>query len=381
MTTGCSHIAIVTTGRFFVLDLARELAALGHKLSFYSTVPRKRAAKFGLPRECHRSLLVYVFPLVGFQYLFPKLFPDLLDRLIRWIVDVVVAIKLEQCDIFIGMSGLCVRSAKAAREKYEAKIFIERGSRHILSQKEILEALPNKRGDTVSIFTVERELWAYEYADVISVPSNHARQSFIERGVSPAKIFSNPLGVDLEMFSPTAGPPFDHPTVIFVGIWGLRKGCDVLWEACRASQRWRLLHIGRVDDLPFPNSPLIEHVEPIPQECLRKWYQRAHVSVLCSREDGFGLVLAQALACGLPIVCTDKTGGEDLRQLMDDKKWVFVIPADDPGATRRAIEQALALSQTQTGARDILGNGRARVSWRAYGKRYSDEIARRLQQT
>ena len=57
-------IAVVTTGRFHVLDLARELAALGHELQFFSCVPRKRAAKFGLPAGAHRRGLLAIAPLL-----------------------------------------------------------------------------------------------------------------------------------------------------------------------------------------------------------------------------------------------------------------------------------------------------------------------------
>ena len=54
-------VAMVTTGRFHVLDLARELDRLGHDVMFYSYVSKKRCEKFGLPGKCHRSLLKYVF--------------------------------------------------------------------------------------------------------------------------------------------------------------------------------------------------------------------------------------------------------------------------------------------------------------------------------
>lgn len=44
-------INILSSGRFHVCDLARELARNGHDVKFYSFVPTKRAMKFGLPKE------------------------------------------------------------------------------------------------------------------------------------------------------------------------------------------------------------------------------------------------------------------------------------------------------------------------------------------
>ena len=45
------RIAIATAGRFHVLDLARELAALGHEVRFYSMLPPSRTASFGLQAD------------------------------------------------------------------------------------------------------------------------------------------------------------------------------------------------------------------------------------------------------------------------------------------------------------------------------------------
>ena len=66
------RIAIATFGRFHVLDLARELSALGHDVRFYSYVPRMRAIRFGLPKRCHVSLLVLLWPLVAMSRVFRK---------------------------------------------------------------------------------------------------------------------------------------------------------------------------------------------------------------------------------------------------------------------------------------------------------------------
>src|ERR1039458_7208150 len=162
------RISVVTTGRFHVLDLARELAALGHEVRFYSFVPRRRAEQFGLPRKCHRALLPWVLPLVAARSKGPGAWSNRLDILLQKAVDGLAARFLEPCDVFIGMSGLCVRSAQVARKKYGAKVFLERGSRHILSQKEILEAIPGMSKPAVPEFNVRRELWGYKFANVVS---------------------------------------------------------------------------------------------------------------------------------------------------------------------------------------------------------------------
>ena len=364
-------IAIVTNGRFHVLDLARELSGLGHEVSFYSYVPLRRAQKFGLPAQCHRALLPYVAPAMALHRLAPAGLKSRTDHLLQIAVDRAAAHLLTPCDVFIGMSGVCVESARRARDAFGARIILERGSRHILSQKEILAGLP---GAGVPSWAVSRELWGYDFADIINVPSHHTESSFLERGFAPTRLFRNPYGVDLAMFQPSPVPALAMPTAIFVGGWSLRKGCDLLWEACRRANSWRLVHVGAVLDAPLPNSPLFEHHEPVSQEKLAAAYGKANIFIHASREEGLSLVQAQALACGLPLVCTDRTGGEDLRDMLDDPSWITVVPHDDPAALDEGIARAFGIAGRQSGLRDILGGSRAQFSWRAYGKRYHDKL-------
>ncbi len=367
------RIAIVTTGRFHVLDLARELAALGHDVAFYSYVPGKRAAQFGLPPACHRNLLPWILPLVVAQRKGPQAWGNQLDAWLVQTLDWLVARLLKPCDVFIGMSGLCVKSAQAARHKYGAKVILERGSRHILSQKEILEAIPGMPKPAVPEFNIKRERWGYEFADVLSIPSRHVERSFVERGFPAAKLFRNPYGVDLTMFPPTPKPQNPVPTLVFAGTWSLQKGCDLLARAVEG-QPWRLIHVGSIGDAPLPKNANFESLGFVTQSRLTAVYAGSDVVVLPSRQDGFGVVLCQALSCGLPLICTDRTGGEDLAELLSDPSWVTVVPSDDVSALRRGIETALTKARTQTGLRDIFGTGRDLLSWQAYGKRYHERL-------
>lgn len=377
------RIAIATTGRFHVLDLARELAKLGHEVAFWSIVPRGRAVgKFGLPLAAHRNLLPWVLPLLvvqrGGSYLRQWANPLLLTA-----VDRLVAHRLQPCDVFIGMSGLCIESARVARDRYGAKVFIERGSRHILSQKAILDGLKQAGlpASTVPDYAVERELASYELADCVVVPSLHTEKSFLEQGFPARKLFRNPYGVDLAMFASTSMPSDRPPTLLFVGIWSYRKGVDLLEAAWRRLDGVHLLHVGPVDDAPLPDGPGFTHVDPVPQWQLSEYYAQAHLFVLASREEGLALVQAQALASGLPLVCTDRTGGEDLQPLLENPGWVKVVPSDDAEALAAGIREMLPVALSLKGERNLLGAGREKLTWAAYGKRYAEELEESVQQT
>jgi glycosyltransferase involved in cell wall biosynthesis len=72
----------------------------------------------------------------------------------------------------------------------------------------------------------------------------------------------------------------------------------------------RLTHVGPIVDLPFPDGdPQFAHAPKVSQDALSPFFNGAHVFVLASHEDGLSIVLSQALASGLPVICTDRTGG------------------------------------------------------------------------
>ena len=93
------------------------------------------------------------------------------------------------------------------------------------------------------------------------------------------------------------------------------------------------------------------------------------------------LVQAQALACGLRLVCSDRTGGEDLKEFMENPNRVTVVPHGDVVRLAQALETALADAANERGLRDSLGNSRSRLSWRAYGERYSSALKQKLAAT
>jgi glycosyltransferase involved in cell wall biosynthesis len=263
------------------------------------------------------------------------------------------------------MSGMYLLAARFARWRYGALIHLHRSSRHILSQQKILESLPNAR--QVSDFMVRREIKGYSIADHIIVPSIHVTESFIRWPEYVSKLFLNPLGVDIEQFPRQKKTrPSEQPTVLFVGQWSYRKGVDVLVGAIRAMVGVRLIHVGSLADAPFPIDPQFVHYDHVSQKKLPEFYGLADVLALPSREDGFGVVLAQALSSGLQVVCTDRTGGPDLAKLPGISRLIHVVPADDPNGLHRALARALSDALTVP---PITEFERQSLSWRCYAER------------
>ena len=102
---------------------------------------------------------------------------------------------------------------------------------------------------------------------------------------------------------------------------------------------------------------------------------------MASVEEGMAMVQMQALACGLPLICTTNTGGEDLLQLQGDraieesndiKRFAagFLIPIHRPDAIAwclQRLQQEAGLWEQQRQA--ALRLAQTSLSWGDYGQR------------
>lgn len=91
---------------------------------------------------------------------------------------------------------------------------------------------------------------------------------------------------------------------------------------------------------------------------LSPWEELAlgDVFVLSSRWEGFGNVLIEAMACGLPVVAFDCDFGP--REILTDGVNGLLVPPEDPQALGRAIARVL---QDPTLATGLAGKGRQRA--------------------
>lgn len=353
-------INIASSGRYHVLDLARELDKLGFDVRFYSYVLDKRASVFGLRKKCNASLFLFMAPFLILQRLIGISF---MRRLTIRVQDFLVGSLMRRCDVFIAMSGRFVYAIKRAQHQ-GAIVILERGSKHILDQKRILDSVPGKR-KTVSDFDVKRELQGYQIADYISIASLHVKKSFEEHHFPTQKLVINPYGVDLSMFScnPSIEKKYD---VLMVGNWGYQKGCDLIIEAIKET-RYSFLHVGTLGDIEFPNDENFLHIPSVDQPQLILYYNQARILILPSRQEGLALVQAQAIACGLPVVCTKDTGGRDIGNLTGMRDWIFEMKDFTVVSLKEEMKKALEFSKTCSHERRCLD----RLSWEAYGERYA----------
>lgn len=360
-------VNILASHRFHLLDLARELSNLRHDVRFYSYVPAKRCAEFGLDKSMCISFLWLVWPFFVFAKIAPKVWQDSIVWYRNLLIDWFVSRTMRKCDVCIGIGTVYIKAFETAK-KNGATTILEWGSKHIEEQIKQFG-----RQEDYSVRTMQRELHQYDLCNYISIPTTHVKESFLKHGIPDSKLVMNPYGVDLSEFHPTScSNEFD---LIYVGGWRYEKGCDLLTELCER-YGYKLLHVGALVNLDFPKVSNMTHQEPVDQKELVNYYAKARVFVLPSRAEGLALVQAQAIVCGLPVVCSKETGGVDLREQLADKKWIIEMEDLSVEALLDAVDKGLNLARMQRGKRNYAGEGMKRLSWENYGARYSEKLIR-----
>ena len=127
-----------------------------------------------------------------------------------------------------------------------------------------------------------------------------------------------PGAVDLRQFAPRPAP-IDHDVVCY-GSRRPRKRTPLAEEAATG------LRLGKLVELSGSQGDL-------------SWqYSRARVFVSASSQEGFNLPCLEAMACGVPVVCTDDGGSSEY---VVDGDNALVSPSDDPTDLRARIDAVL----------------------------------------
>ena len=378
-------VAQITPGRFHHFDLARQLHKRGILDKVYTGFPlwaldnHNEIKEIGVDRVCtypwlQTPYMFYTKHLLKFER--AKIIKSYWALKNLTALDSFVSRRPLTYDVLIAQSGCGLKSGR--RLKQHGGIYVcDRGSSHILHQTNVLREEYDSRGlkyEAVSAAHIQRELEEYEAADYITVPSNYARQTFVDYGVPSSKIKVVPYGVDLSRFYPVAQPQDDQLDILFVGGVTLRKGLPYLLEAFKSLKmpKKKLWLIGSIDwsmRKYFDENGVPEHVEilgHVEQSRLPEFMSRAHMMVLPSLEEGLALVQAQALACGCPVVSTYACGGEDLFR---DGIEGFIVDAKDSDALARRITQ---LATDKKLRRDMANSAVEKVKtmggWNRYGE-------------
>jgi glycosyltransferase involved in cell wall biosynthesis len=204
---------------------------------------------------------------------------------------------------------------------------------------------------------IKRFLWRIlvRGADRIVVVSNDLATDVLAlepRSVENLRMIYS--GVDLDLFASTRrdpereqSPPVERPDILSVGNFIQHKGHDVLVRAfahvVRQIPNAHLTLVGgdgpefaRIRELveSLSLSGNVSLIRDAPHERIPEFFSEARLFALASRRESFGLVVLEAAAAKVPVVCTDACG---LRGLITHGVTGRLVGVDDVAALAEAL--------------------------------------------
>jgi glycosyltransferase involved in cell wall biosynthesis len=185
-------------------------------------------------------------------------------------------------------------------------------------------------------------------ADRIVVNSEYMRKNVVDwYRINQDKIVVIPNGVDLKVFAGNNDRIFleGDPSVLYVGHFARLKGIDILFRAI-ANLRIELpnikLHlVGRGNVPAFALLAKKEGIEKnvvfhgwAEQSTLSRYYKSADICVFPSRHDGFGIVILEAMASGIPVIASDIPS---FREIISDGSDGKLFKSEDANALSKEV--------------------------------------------
>jgi glycosyltransferase involved in cell wall biosynthesis len=234
-----------------------------------------------------------------------------------------------------------------------------------------------------------------EGADHFIAVTERAREALVLEGVDPDRITVVPMGIDTEHFRQDAalrdscraalGLSPEEIVVLFTGRMVWEKGVYDLVHAAKLAQaataglpvRYVMVGkgperdavIARAGEIGLAGSFLF--VESHPYDRMRDLYNAADLFVLPSIpmrmwKEQFGMVLAEAMACGTPVV---STSSGSIPEVVGDAG--LLVPANDPGELAGAIASLCLSGELRA---ELGEKGRARAAGRFASKAVARQV-------
>jgi starch synthase len=292
---------------------------------------------------------------------------------------------LRASDAVIGFDTSSWRLAARAQET-QVPLYLDRTIAHPTALLRIEQDLHRRYPDWCPAasprpdYLARAEEQEHRLAHRIVVGGAFARDTLLAEGFAAGKIVVNSYGVDWEAFLPPAAPAAARPLrFLFLGSHLARKGLPVLLEAWHHlgprrgdAELWLAGPCGARERRLIPELPGLRVLGPVPHADVPRLLTQTDVLVLPSFFEGFGLVLLEALAAGLPFIATPHTGAADLPP---GDPFGLTVPVGSVEALQAAMHHYLDSPPDRAAVLAACAGIRDQFSWRAYGDRWAALLA------
>lgn len=249
-------------------------------------------------------------------------------------------------DLFDGVMGQCCRTFESLK-KTRVRLVLTSLNTHIENLSRVMEEECGVQGGNSFVHPLmkKRALSEIECADAVRVISKRAKETFVEAGVPEKKIRVILPAVDSLHFFPS--PKKDGVfRVLCASSVDARKGVYYLLKAFEDARipNSELVLMGGTGDRAskkmlegfLKRNPNIRQdmATVLVREPSAETFGACSVFVHPALEDGFGLVAAQSLACGRPVIVTRQTGASEL---IRDGENGFVVESRSADAIKEKL--------------------------------------------
>jgi glycosyltransferase involved in cell wall biosynthesis len=370
---------LLTGPKFVMFDIARSLYASGNLEKIITSYPMSKLLAENLPRnkiESHPFYQISAFTFEKFKLKSPSIHQYISIKNLK-LLDNKCSQRVGNSNL-ISMSSIGLKTARIVKKRGNTFI-LNRFSYHILVQKRILEEQSSIWGwqETLpSQFSIDRELEEYQLADKIIVPSLASYESFKNQGTDMKKVFVNPFPI---ITSQIFANNLSKKNLLFVGNVSLQKGFPSLIQAFNLLNlpgvklhvagiySKAFIHYLKQRSLSFDN--VIFH-GPISTEKLNDLYNKCDVLVLPSFQDGWGMVVNEAMAHGcIPVVASGAGASDQIENGVNG----FVFESGNVSQLAHFILKAMGNLEIREGIRNLINNSpNFKRNWNDFSRIYLD---------
>lgn len=148
-------------------------------------------------------------------------------------------------------------------------------------------------------------------ADAVTVLTGTVGTDLLAHGAKPASVFRIPCGVDENYSSQTEGLPSEwvlpEKFLLCIGAGNPRKNIELVEQALPliGQSDLCLVTVGFYDDYAVESDGRVYRIPWLQQNQLAQLYRSAQMLVFPSLDEGFGMPVVEAFACGCPVLVSD----------------------------------------------------------------------------